>query len=85
MTHQSIARRELFLQGYTTGAVKFLFKNWMIRRRIRALAGYETSVLDDIGVTREEVIWASRLPLSVNSAIALQDRSWRRRNNRFDL
>lgn len=36
-------------------------------------------VLDDIGVTREEVEWAAALPLEVNAAAALWQRAGARR------
>ncbi|MEM7045166.1 MAG: hypothetical protein AAF543_20345 [Pseudomonadota bacterium] len=39
----------------------------------------DDQLLDDIGVTREELDWAIRLPLGVNAALALQDRAKKRR------
>ncbi len=36
-------------------------------------------MLDDLGVTREEVLWAASLPLEVNAALALQARAAARR------
>ncbi|MEZ5933735.1 MAG: hypothetical protein R3F54_17645 [Alphaproteobacteria bacterium] len=36
-------------------------------------------LLDDMGVTREEVLWAARLPLEQNAALALQARAAGRR------
>ena len=35
--------------------------------------------LEDIGVTREDVDWAARLPLETNAALALRQRAARRR------
>ena len=32
----------------------------------------EDRILEDIGVTRDDVIWASKLPLSKNAALELQ-------------
>jgi uncharacterized protein YjiS (DUF1127 family) len=35
----------------------------------------DDATLDDIGVTREEVNWAARLPLEINAARALRGRT----------
>ena len=40
-------------------------------------------LLRDIGVTRAEVRWAAGLPLTVNAALALEERSQLRRNGRL--
>jgi|GEM_PF-2176343 len=60
---------------------------WFHRRRnlreARAafmhVAHLEDRMLDDMGVTREEVLWAASLPLEVNAALALEARAARRR------
>lgn len=39
----------------------------------------EDRLLDDMGVTREEVSWAASLPIDVNAAEALRERALRRR------
>lgn len=36
-------------------------------------------ILDDMGVTREEVLWAASLPLEDNAALALRARAAKRR------
>jgi uncharacterized protein YjiS (DUF1127 family) len=79
MSDLSIARREIFSRNEFRYQILRLVKNWKIRRRVRALLDQEEVILEDIGVERAEVYWASRLPLTINSAIALQDRSVRRR------
>jgi hypothetical protein len=38
-------------------------------------------MLSDIGVTREDVQWAQGLPLTVNAALALEERSFKRRHD----
>ena len=38
-------------------------------------------MLYDLGVTRAEVQWASGLPLTVNAALALEERAFRRRKS----
>ena len=55
------------------------YKNWLARRQVRSLASYETRMLNDMGVTRDEVLWASRLPLNINAAWELRHRSRTRR------
>ena len=35
--------------------------------------------LDDIGVTREGVLWAASLPMKINAALALRERAQMRR------
>ncbi len=54
-------------------------QNWRSRNRIRALEEYDTHMLKDIGVTRDEIHWAARLPLSRNAAWELRHRSRTRR------
>lgn len=39
-------------------------------------------LLDDMGVTREEVLWAASLPLEENAALALRTRAAKRRRSR---
>ena len=55
------------------------YRNWTARRQIRRLAGFDARMLADMGVTRDEVLWASKLPLSVNAAWELRHRSHTRR------
>jgi hypothetical protein len=42
---------------------------------------HDDYLLRDIGVTRQDVRWASRLPLTVNAALALEERAFRRRRS----
>jgi uncharacterized protein YjiS (DUF1127 family) len=65
------------------GLVSFLrrvARNWKAKRRIAALADFDDYMLRDIGITRAEVKWAASLPLTVNAAVALEERSHRRRH-----
>ncbi len=49
--------------------------NWLARRAVAKLDSYDDYLLRDIGVERSDVRWAAALPLSVNAAIALEERS----------
>ncbi|MCF3932374.1 DUF1127 domain-containing protein [Acuticoccus sp. M5D2P5] len=56
------------------------------RRRVRArraafnhLLTLDQSLLDDIGVTRDEVTWGSYLPIERNAAHEVQERARKRR------
>ena len=55
-----------------------LVRNWQARRAIRHLTDCDDYMLADIGVQRLDVEWAAGLPLSVNAALALEERSFRR-------
>ena len=55
-------------------------RNWRAKRRIVALASFDDYMLRDIGITRDEVEWAAGLPLTVNAAVALEERAFRRRH-----
>ena len=64
------------------GLVSFLrrvARNWKAKRRIAALGNFDDYMLKDIGITRDEVQWAVGLPLTVNAAVALEERAFRRR------
>jgi len=58
-----------------------LVRNWLARRAVGRLEAYDDHMLQDIGVSRTDVEWAAGLPLSVNAALALEDRSFRRRRH----
>ncbi len=57
-------------------AVKSGWRIWRQRRIDRQafqhMIALDDHILHDIGVTRSDVIWASRLPLSQNAALELQ-------------
>jgi uncharacterized protein YjiS (DUF1127 family) len=66
------------------GIVYFLrrvTRNWKAKRRIASLGNFDDYMLRDIGVTRDEVQWAAGLPLTVNAAVALEERALRRRQS----
>lgn len=49
------------------------------RRKLRGYLEFNDRMLNDIGVTREEVEWAVQLPLSENAALKLQQKAKARR------
>lgn len=53
---------------------------WVRRRRLLRLLDYDDHILDDIGYTREELLWAASLPLKVNAHEILRQRRERRLN-----
>ncbi len=69
--------------GETGGAswVTRLIRNWRAKRSIVRLETLDDHMLYDLGVTRAEVQWAAGLPLSVNAALALEERAFRRRKS----
>ena len=50
-----------------------LFRNWRVRRQMAALAKCDDKLLQELGIIRDEVLWATRLPLSQNSQLALEE------------
>ena len=66
------------------GIVSFLrrvTRNWKAKRRVAALSDFDDYMLRDIGITRDEVQWAAGLPLTVNAALALEERAFHRRRD----
>ena len=59
-----------------------LLRNWRARSKVRALHDLDDRMLADIGVRRDEVIWASHLPLTANAALQLEEAAFRRRKKR---
>lgn len=54
-----------------------LFRNWRARRSVARLDAFDDYLLRDIGVAREDIAWAVGLPLTVNAALALEERAFR--------
>ena len=57
-----------------TGILEKLLRNWLARKAVRRLQDLDDHLLRDIGASREDVRWAASLPLSHNSALALEER-----------
>ena len=60
-------------------SVSRFLQRWRVRRNIRKLVAFDDCILADIGVTRCDLRWAAGLPLTVNAAIALEERAWLKR------
>ncbi len=56
-----------------------LYRNWRARSKVRAMHDLDDRMLADIGVRRDEIIWAAYLPLTVNAALELENAAFRRR------
>jgi uncharacterized protein YjiS (DUF1127 family) len=56
-----------------------LIRNWRARRAVARLDRLDDHMLRDIGITREDLRWAAGLPLTVNAALAMDERANRRR------
>jgi uncharacterized protein YjiS (DUF1127 family) len=51
-----------------------LFHNWKARREVSELVGLDDFMLADIGVTRADVEWAAKLPLTTDATEALEEK-----------
>ncbi len=60
--------------GFGPGTVNVAtyYRNWQARRAVRGLAKLDDHLLRDMGVTRECIQTALRMPLSVNPALYLE-------------
>ena len=53
------------------------YRNWRARCRIEKLTICNDAILRDLGITRDDVQWAIRLPLGRNPMLALEERAFR--------
>ena len=74
--NQAISQGEFGL----VSSLRRLARNWRARRRIVNLGSFDDHMLKDIGVSRSEIEWAVGLPLTVNAALALEEKAFRRRH-----
>jgi len=79
---QSLNDRWSVAEGVTGWAARF-FRALRARRALRNMLSYDDRMLDDIGVTRDEIDRALGLPLDVNAAQALASEASRRREAEF--
>jgi uncharacterized protein YjiS (DUF1127 family) len=75
--NQAISQGEFGL----VSSLRRLARNWKARRRVASLSNFDDYLLKDIGISRDEVEWAAGLPLTVNAALALEERAFKRRRN----
>ncbi len=61
------------------------FHNWQIRKNVTQMQNLDDRILSDIGVNHDDVVWATKLPLSVNAAHELNKVSQMRRRARKHL
>ena len=73
--NQAISQGEFGL----VSSLRRLARNWKARRRVASLSNFDDYLLKDIGISRDEVEWAAGLPLTVNAALALEERAFKRR------
>lgn len=59
--------------------IRTLVRRWRFRRRFLALLDYDDHILEDMGHDREEILWASRLPLHQDATQAILRRREQRR------
>jgi uncharacterized protein YjiS (DUF1127 family) len=85
-TEEDFAMRDYALSraqsAEATGSGSFLgqlIRNWRARRAVARLDRLDDHMLRDIGITREDLRWAAGLPLTVNAALAMDERASRRR------
>lgn len=71
------------LLARATHRIRVLLRNWKARRAVQRLAEFDDHLLADIGVTCLDVHWAAGLPLTVNAAMALEERARLRRARRL--
>ena len=82
MRDYALSRAATFEDAGASSLLGRLYRNWRARRSVSRLDQFDDYLLRDIGVTRSEVRWAAGLPLSVNAALALEERSLQRRHGK---
>ena len=60
-------------------AIENWFKAWGRRRRLLRLLDYDDHMLEDIGYTRDDLLWAAQQPLKVDARLILQQQRERQR------
>ncbi len=75
-----ILSRAIALEEAGGWSVSRFLRRWRTRRTIRKLDELDDHLLADSGVSRCDLRWAVGLPLTVNAAIALEERAWQRRH-----
>jgi uncharacterized protein YjiS (DUF1127 family) len=50
-----------------------LWQNWQARKSVKKLEQMDDFMLRDIGLTRDQVLWAKVQPLGTNATLALEE------------
>ena len=79
MRDYALSHASSFESAGATSPLGRIIRNWRARRAVARLDTYDDYMLRDIGVARGDVMWAAGLPLTVNAAVALEERSRQRR------
>jgi len=78
---EHVLNQSLALEGtWSFAALRRSFANWRRRRRLVRLADLDDRILYDIGIEREEINEALRLPLDLNPLYELDRRARLRRS-----
>lgn len=79
MRDYALSHASSFESAGATSLLGRIIRNWRARRAVAKLDSFDDFMLRDIGVARGDVMWAAGLPLTVNAAAALEERSRQRR------
>ncbi|MFN3880446.1 MAG: hypothetical protein ACK4L8_03345 [Nitrincola lacisaponensis] len=60
-------------------AIEVWFKAWNRRRKLLRLLDYDDHMLEDMGYTRDDLLWAARQPLKVDARLVLQQQREKQR------
>ncbi len=55
------------------------FKAWSRRRKLLRLLDYDDHILEDMGYTRRDLLWAAQQPLKVDARLVLQQQREKQR------
>jgi uncharacterized protein YjiS (DUF1127 family) len=55
------------------GILARIWQNWRAKKAVATLDRLDDHALRDIGLTRDQVLWAKVLPLNVNAVLALEE------------
>jgi uncharacterized protein YjiS (DUF1127 family) len=75
MSHDLSPATQAAREQSAAGFIVRFAENWQARRSLRKLLALDDHVLRDTGTSRGDVEWAVGLPLTVNAALALEERS----------
>ncbi|MEM6384253.1 MAG: DUF1127 domain-containing protein [Pseudomonadota bacterium] len=94
MAHNTLITRRFFGERIVRPVLTSLARLWSTievwhthlrnRQGVESLLKMDDAILRDIGVTRDDVRWASRLPFNVSAGAALAQVTGRRCNRQRD-